>query len=429
MKNPTRREFIASSAAALALQPLLASGKEPPQDVDISVRIRGLLLGGAICDALGGPIEFQPTPAIQGLPDPPKIWKEGEKLDPSARTATAARLRLRSYKDLRPGTESYGQWNYHSLPGTITDDTRHKLILLHALHTADHADHWPISVRDLASSYLKWPQSTAVEGRPGYPDLAKDWLEEFQFSARWVLGERDPALALPPERLWQSLPTCCGQMIMPPLAAIYGGRPEEAYRAAYHMGFFDNASAKDLNAALIAGLAQALVTPVIGGDTRAAFQTVLKTMRETDPFRFRKIRWSERAVDRWLNLALKFAHDADGEPARLFTSLEKEFATSAMWEAQLVIVVIFSCLELAGYDPLAALQLCMEWGHDSDSYAQLAGVFIGALHGPDIFPAAWQDAVITRLRADHGTDLNEESLFLTHLHQLSTKRVLIAEAK
>ena len=429
MENPSRRRFLASSATALAMPSLLLSGSGPSPEVDIPTRIRGMLLGGAIGDALGGPIEFQATTAIQGLSDPPKLWQAGEKLDLPARAATAARLRLRSYVDLRPGTESYGQWNYHSQPGTITDDTRHKLILLHTLHAAEKAGRWPISVRDLAASYLEWPQTSAVAGRPGYPDLAKDWLEEFHFAARWVLGERDPEKALPPERMWQSLPTCCGQMILPPLAALYAGRPEEAYLATYHMAFFDNGAAKDLNAALIASLAQALVTPVPGGDSRAAFQSILRTMRGTDPFRFHKIRWSERAVDRWLNLAKQFARSANGEPARLFASLEKEFATSSMWEAQVVIVVIFSCLELADYDPLAALQLSMEWGHDSDSYAQLLGAFIGALLGPDIFPAAWQEAVIARMKADHGTDLKEECQFLSQLQQLSTKRTLIAETR
>ncbi len=135
--------------------------------VDLAERIRGLVFGSAIGDALGGPIEFQPRERVQQLADPPKVWQEGEKLDANARAAAAARLRLRPYLPLRPDTESYGQWNRASSPGTITDDTRHKLILLHALHDAEGRGGWPVTVRTLARAYLEWPETRAVVGQPG----------------------------------------------------------------------------------------------------------------------------------------------------------------------------------------------------------------------------------------------------------------------
>ena len=71
-------------------------------------------------------------------------------------------------------------------------------------------------------------------------------------------------------------------------------------------------------------LEKALTTPVDAKNPRAAWEAVLGAMRTTDPLRFGKIRWSERQVDRWLNRALKFARDAQGQPARLFATLEKE---------------------------------------------------------------------------------------------------------
>ncbi len=57
----------------------------------------------------------------------------------------------------------------------------------------------------------------------------------------------------------------------------------------------------------------------------------------------------------------------------------------AKWEAQVPFVVIFSCLKICKYNPLAALQLTIEWGNDHDTYPQLLGAFIGAIYGPDIF--------------------------------------------
>gem|GEM_PF-68576 len=390
-------------------------------------RVQGLIVGSAIGDALGGPIEFQSRERVQTLVKPPKVWAVGEVLDAQARAAAVARLGLRSYVDLRPGTESYGQWNVGSLPGTITDDTRHKLVLFHALRRASARRQWPLTVKDLAQSYLDWPGTSAVVGHVGYEALAKDWLEEWQLGARWVLGGRDMSIALPPERMWQGLATCCGQMTLLPLAALYPGEPVEAYLAAYRLGFFDNGIGKDLNAALVAALAQALVTPIESGGTRLAFESVLRVMRETDPLRFRQIRWSERAVDRWLNLALRLARAAEGQPARLFASLEKEFEHTTKWEAQVPFVVTFACLELAEYDAMAALQLSMEWGHDTDSYAQLVAAFAGALLGVSTFRTKWQEAVIGRLKVDHGVDLVEESGFLSRARAEAGDRPLVGE--
>lgn len=429
-RTPLFRSAACATAAilfALATVPGAISGA-PQRHAGESLeqRVRGLVLGSAIGDALGGPIEFQPSAAVQRLPDPPKLWREGEKFDSTARQAAAARLRLRRYDDLRPVPESYGQWNTNSLPGTITDDTRHKLVLFHALREADRRRRWPIAARDLARAYVEWPKSRAIVGRPGYEALVKDWLEEYQLSSRWMLGERDPARALPPERLWQSLATCCGQMSFPPLAAPFAGQPEEAYLATYRLGYIDNGIGKDLNAALVAGLAQALVTPVVAGDARASFAPILDAMRRTDPLRFGKIRWSERAVDRWLNLAQSFVRDAKGEPAKLFATLEKEFLYTTKWEAQVPYVITFACLEIADYEPLPALQLSLEWGHDTDSYAQLVGAFIGALYGPELFPADWRTTVVDRLRADHGVDLEAESQFLLRLRDVARKRPLVA---
>jgi ADP-ribosylglycohydrolase len=422
----TRRRFFELGAAGLALAPVLAGAAKPEGEVRVDERIRGLLIGGALGDALGGPIEFQPRDQIQKLADPPKIWRDDEVLDAGARAATGARLRLRSYADLRPGRDSYGEWNLLSPPGTITDDTRHKLVLLHALHVAEAKNRWPVTVKDLAQAYLDWQQTPEVVGREGYPELATDWLEEWQLAARWVLGERDLAKALPPERMWQGLPSCCGQMTLLPLAALFAGEPEKSYRAAFGLGFFDNGAGKDLNAALLAGLATALVTPLEAAHPRSAWEQILESMRKTDPLRFGRIRFTERQVDRWLNLARKLAREAEQRPARLFAAMEKQFEQNIKWEAQVPIVVVFACLELAGYDPLAALQLSQEWGNDSDTYAALMASFIGALHGPEVFPAAWRHAVIQRLQADHGVDLEEEGRFLARLRQKAATRELVA---
>ncbi|MFT4638738.1 MAG: hypothetical protein ACI8T1_002061 [Verrucomicrobiales bacterium] len=228
-----------------------------------------------------------------------------------------------------------------------------------------------------------------------------DWLEEWRFASAWVLGERDPSKARPPERMWQGLLTCCGQMTSLPLAALFPGDPERAYPACYQLSYFDNGWGKDVNTALVAGLAAAL-----GGEE---WPGILKAMRKTNPYRYGDLRYTTRQVDHWLGLALKLAKEAKGELAVLFDALEKTFAQTIKWEAQVPVVVAFACLALADYASLTALQLSIEWGHDTDSYASLVGAFIGAVHGVSLFPDNLLKPVHDRLLADFDADLGREA--------------------
>lgn len=359
-------------------------------------RIRGLVLGSFIGDALGGPVEFQSPEAVAALPNPPKRWRAGGRLDKAALEAAASRLKLRSYASLRSEPGSYAHWKKDAPPGTITDDSRHKIVLIDAIRT-----HFPLTARGLARAYIDWPSRAKLGTNPSVKlvELRDDWIEEWQLSARWVIGERDPAKALPPARMWTGLPTCCGQMTLPPLACAYVGNPVKAYRAAYELSWFDNGFGKDLNCALIAGLSEAL------NGEHPFWDGIIKAMRDTDPYRYGKVRYTRRPVDKWLDYALGAAKKADRQPAVLFADFEKTFADTIKWEAQVPFAVTFALLEMCPDDPLAALQLSIEWGHDTDSYAALVGAFIGARYGDSIFPKEMKDAVIRRTREDYGEDL------------------------
>lgn len=424
----SRRRFLHSAAAVLALQRTTVAAAEQTastsREQSYRDRVEGLLIGTFIGDALGGPVEFQEPQKVDALPAPPKRWREGEVLDDDALAAAAARLKLRSYRELRPVPEPYAHWSHNAEPGTITDDSRHKLILLHAMRTAQRNNAWPMTAADLARAYLDWPQSAPIRQRADYTAICAEWLHEYHLSARWVLGERDIAKSRPPERMWSGLPTCCGQMSFPPLAAIYPDDPSRAYRAAYDLAYIDNGWGRDMNAALVAGLATALVTQADLRRPEAAWQHIFSAMRSTDPYGYHEVPWTQRAVDRWLDFALQAAHDANHQPARLFARLDDEFHDTIKWEAQVPFVVAFASLAICRYQPLAALQLSIEWGHDTDSYAQLLGAFVGALHGRSIFPSLLHSTVTRRLQLDYGENLNEAVELLVGLRENAGGRPL-----
>lgn len=430
-----RRHFLQTGTVAVAALvghfPLacpadLETSLPLPSPDPLEDRVRGLLLGSLIGDALGGPIEFQAPEAVAQLSNPPKRWRADEVLDANARRAAEGRLILRSYRDLRPEPEPFGQWPANALPGTITDDSRHKMILLEGLDNARRHNHWPFDNASLAQAYLDWPTAGPIRINPELNALRQQWLAEWHLASRWCLGERDLSRALPPERIWNGLPTCCGQMTLLPLAALFPGEPDRAYRAAYALGLFDNGWGKDLNAAIVAGLAQALAVPHDLSVTET-WESIIDAMRRTDPYRYGKIPWVTRSVDRWLDLALTAVHEAEGCPARLFARLEEEFRDTIKWEAQVPFVVTFAVLALSEFDPLAALQLSLEWGHDTDSYAQLVGAFIGARHGAALYPPALSAPVLERLRADYELTVEEWVEFLSVIRRQSATKPLFAE--
>ena len=112
---------------------------EPARASVNSDRIRGLLLGGLIGDALGGPVEFSSAgPDKTGLVGA-RDWDDDRKVTPKDLDELAETVPLLGYEELRPDTAPYGPWRANAVAGTLTDDSRHKIVLLNALAAAHKA--------------------------------------------------------------------------------------------------------------------------------------------------------------------------------------------------------------------------------------------------------------------------------------------------
>jgi len=415
-----RRVFLSRSVLAFgaATCSQLAFAKDPFEDERTArSRVRGMLIGSAIGDAIGGPIEFQKSDAASKLMSNCRDWASDRRIASEDLQQFASELRLLSYEKLRPKTEPYGQWRAAAPPGTVTDDTRHKMILINALREATTTEQLPISEHDLATAYLKFANSEPIVKRPEYKALCEESFREFWKSAHWLLGSRDLKIAAPPARIWGGEATCVGQMTLLPLAAIYPGNPLRAYRAAYALGFFDVGPAKDINSAIVAGLADALCqqTPTNPRERKAAWQAIAQTMRSTDPFRYTEVPYVTRPVERWLDFAHKVVDEAEGHPHRLFKKLEQQGEVRYYWESHFILALVFAAIEFCDYDPLAAMYLILNFGHDTDSGAQLLGAFAGALYGPELFPDHLQKPVVRQLAEDYDQSLDQWADLLVSL--------------
>jgi ADP-ribosylglycohydrolase len=375
---------------------------------DYHDKTKGLLYGTLLGDALGGPIEFYGTDDINKTEYPIKVWAQDEKLEKNQISSVGDKIIFRPYSLLRPIPEPYAMWNVDSAPGTITDDSRNKIVLMYMLRSKLSKRKPNYSEKDLALAYQKWLTPSLIKFKPHYDSLNQKWLSEINFAANWVLENRD-SHARPPERMWNSLPTCWGQMTTTPIAALYPNQTEKAYLMAYNLSFFDHSFARDMNAALVAGISHAMSLDPTKLNNEQIWASIIETMKSTDPYRYQDVPWSQRAITKWLTLADTFATKADHKPHALFARLNEEFKYYEKWEAHVVVGVCFSILKICDYDPLAALQMSIEWGWDTDTYPQLIGAFIGAIYGQKIFKDEWKTMMDARLKADYQQDIDEWS--------------------
>jgi ADP-ribosylglycohydrolase len=388
-------------------------------------KTKGLLLGTFIGDALGGPIEFQGHTEIQASPNPPKLWTDTTDLmDDDEIKAAADRMYLREYKYILPFEQPYGCWAKNAPAGSVTDDSRHKMILMYMLRNGLKKNQWPLTYKHSAQAYLDWSKSAVIKTHPGYDTLCPQWLGESYKSINWIMGSRKIGEAYPVERMWNALPTCYGQMALTPMAAIYPGQPEKAYLVAYNTAWFDIGFAKDMVAASVAGISTALTIDPSKFTNEQIWHKIFDAMLKTDPYDYNKVPWCERQTQRWLSLADFYVKEAKGSPTKLFSLLDKEFMYTTKWEAQVPYLVVFSILKICKYDPLAAMQLSIEWGNDHDTYPQFLGAFLGAIYGPDIFKEDMRATVTKRLKADYDEDVDEWVNTLLKIQQLGKSKKL-----
>ncbi|RMF41569.1 MAG: hypothetical protein D6753_09365 [Planctomycetota bacterium] len=394
----TRRRFLAWAAGgslAVVARALQAAGPET-NTAEFRAHALGMLYGSAIGDALGGPIEFLESDAPTGL-CAARRWPEQRRLTPEICQALASTIPLLEYASLRPEAAPYGPWREHAPPGTITDDTRHKIILLSAVQRAVQAER-PLAVDDIARSFLDFHLADDLSA--DLATLVEEGLREYRLASRWVLGERNLALARPVERLWAGVDNCSGQMMFLPLAIPWAGSPDDTYAQVFALDFIDTPLAKDITAAIVAGIAASLSASGLQRSPPGRWELLLQVMRETDPYGFRDVPFAGRQLDRWMDTAERLAREAEGCPKRLYHLLETAGRPTYWWDAHFTLLVPLSMLHLTQFNPLAALHLTLDFGHDTDSYAQLLGAWIGAVHGVDLFPAEWRAAVDRGLERD-----------------------------
>lgn len=342
--------------------------------VSFSQKIEGLLMGSLYGDALGGPLEFAEHPKCD------LFIKWGFFIQPHHVQTLRTQISLSDYPI---PAAPYGPWKDQAPAGTVTDDSRMKFIFFRSIGIGDS-----LSSESLAKGILTY--GSDFHGRKA--KLNQEWLQEFRYAAKWHLRMEG---GLPPDRMWAGKPSMAGQMVLLPLAGFRPYDLDWTYRKAWEMDFFDTGMAKDFQAAIVTGLAAAL-------QNGASWTEVEAAMRETDPYGYGKAEFSHRKVIYWLDFAHEAVREAEGRPKKLFEILERDLQAETWWECWIPLVVSVACLDMVDHDPLAAMELARQFGHDTDSYLQLLGAIVGALHGVSVFPVDQIQRVKTQINLEYG---------------------------
>lgn len=398
--NVQRRQFLSLLGASLVGPSL---GAPNLASIDAS-RLRGLLLGSLIGDALGGPLEFADEDTRSGRVPACRDWDDDRRLDQAERLRIAQSLTMLGYADVRPEPVPYGPWLRTAPAGTLTDDSRLKIILMRAIAALEPNDR--LTPQAIARALIAFQPKLNDKPSAAIQPLIEEGMAEYRYASRWLLGERDLATARPLARLWSGVPNCSGQMMMLPLAGGFGGDVETTYRRTFELDFIDGPAAKDIAAAFVAGLAGVIVTTAAALSDSQRYRLLESTMRRVDPYRLADVPFVGRPLDGWLDLADSIAQRADGRPKVAFKLLETEGKPVYYWDAHFTLLVPVVMLKLCQYDPLSAMHLIIDFGHDTDSYAQVLGAMVGAVHGDSVFPQHMVDCVTSQLESEFGESID-----------------------
>ncbi|MFE2749134.1 ADP-ribosylglycohydrolase family protein [Streptomyces scopuliridis] len=338
-------------------------------------RVTGALIGAAVGDALGGPVEGWTPEAIaerhggrvRGIVEP--FYKD-------------------EWKTARPIAP------YHKGDGHVTDDTlmTHALIRVYE-KVRDHLDAYAVAdhlVPDLITN-PRWIPELEAEALP----LQRIFLAEKWIVARIHYGHVDPR-----EAGVGNIVNCGAAMYMAPVGAVNAGNPLKAYEEALEVAGAHQSSYGREAAGVFAAAVAAAFTP--GATPESVVEEVLKLAKDG----------TKSAIEAVCAVA---AHYDDFEDALAplrgavapFDTVGPEYrkpSLGARRPSRLHSIeelpVALGMLLVGRGDFRHTVLGSVNYGRDCDSIATMSGAIVGALYGEESVPKEWSTEVARASRLD-----------------------------
>lgn len=316
----------------------------PTPSDELLDRYRGCLVGGAIGDALGRPVEGRSSESVR------RMYPQG----------------LRDF-------EPWGGWRSGPV-GTFTDDTQLTIVIAEWLL---HAGDQPPSPEDLASRVIEWGRF----GR-GIGQATSQALWNYERGLPW----------------WKAGVASAGNggaMRAAPYGLRFAGSPDQL-RATAALGTAPtHADITAVASAIVQATAVNLCLAADGPLEPDAFlDAAIRSIEDLDLPEL-----GLRSRDGAFSLTQRIDEVKDwlGRPAH---EVFDHFYNGA-FVLETTPVVLWCLLRMQD-DPEAALVTAVMGGRDSDTIAAMLANLLGALHGEDCFPARWRGSNLEdydRLRA------------------------------
>ncbi|MBI3963356.1 MAG: ADP-ribosylglycohydrolase family protein [Deinococcus sp.] len=355
-----------------------------PERSALFAKIYGCLLGGAIGDAMGGPVEGWNYQQIQ---------ERYGHLD-----------RLLPYEK-EPAEHNH--WAKQA--GAYTDDTRLKHVLCQCILERGDVPERGDFVKALADYYYS-------HDKP----IERGFIEEYFLKS--LYGAR--------KLIYGGHPTNGAIMMNSPLGLIHACRPRQAFATAFELAFITDGYAKESAAIAAAAVATAMrPDATVDSIIDEALEAAAWHRREGPlwPVQLEKFPWA-RFEGRPNQMLISFALEAARKHRDVFAIREELYqklqVSPVGSEAGQTLAVALAMFVAAQGDFRQTIIGAVNYGRDNDSYATVAGAIAGAYSSVAAIPNDW---IQTVRAANPEPDMRQLAVKLTELvarnHALEQRNV------
>ncbi|MFF2574986.1 ADP-ribosylglycohydrolase family protein [Streptomyces goshikiensis] len=337
-------------------------------------RAAGCLIGAAVGDALGGPVEgWTPEQIVErhggrvhGVVGP---WYED----------------WRTARPIAP---------YHKGDGHVTDDTlmTHALVRVYEA-VRDHLDAYAVAdhlVPDLMTN-PRWIPELEAEALP---------LQRIFLAEKWIVTRLHYAHADPREAGAGNIVNCGAAMYMAPVGIVNAGNPEGAYAEALDIaGAHQSSYGREAAGVFAAAVAAACVPGATAGSVVETALALAKDGTREAIAAVAEVALGQRDVESALAplRAAVAPYDSVGADYRKPSLGARR--PSRLHSIEELPVALGMLLVADGAYETSVLG-AVNYGRDCDSIATMAGAIAGALGGEGAVPAAWAKQVAEASRLD-----------------------------